>query len=132
MAIKQTINAFDADDNILVLNTELNFLSLIIFIFAGNDPDFNNTDNSFASSIEKLPVIAPFPFGITPLITGAINTLPSRTMANSLPTLFLVISAKVFVPDEFILNPMATSKPLFEGCVLVITSPFKAGFDSTM
>ena len=57
---------------------------------AGKAPDLNNKAKSVADWKVKLPEICPDPPIIGSLTDGALIILPSRTIANLLPTPLLV------------------------------------------
>ena len=65
-------------------------LSSTMFNGAGNAPDLSSKDKSVASWKVKLPEIIPLPAVIGSLIEGALIILPSKTIANLLPTLSVV------------------------------------------
>ena len=54
---------------------------------AGNAPALKRIAKSLASSDVNPPEICPDPPKIASLITGALTTLPSRTIANGFPIL---------------------------------------------
>ena len=56
---------------------------------AGKAPERSNNAKSFADLTEKLPVIIPLPPVIGELITGALITRPSKTIAKRRPTFSL-------------------------------------------
>ena len=66
---------------------------------AGNAPALRRTAKSLAVSNVKFPDICPLPPVIASLITGALITSPSNTIANLYPTFFDVRS-------QIFLNPL--------------------------
>ena len=73
-------------------------LSSIIFSGAGKAPDLNNNAKSVADWKSKFPVIWPEPPTIASLIVGALIILPSKIIANCLPTPDFVALANFFAP----------------------------------
>ena len=74
-------------------------LSSTIKIGVGKAPDLNSNARSVASWKVKLPDIVPLPPVIDSLITGALITLSSKTMANLLPTFFVVTLPNFCAPN---------------------------------
>ena len=68
-----------------------------IIIGTGNAPDLKTNAKSLVSWREKLPVICPLE-KIWDWITGALTTLPSKTMAKALPIFFPVTLPNFFPP----------------------------------
>ena len=73
-------------------------LSSMILIGAGNAPDLSKIDKSLASWTVKFPDICPLPVVIASLITGALTTSLSITMAKFLPIFFFVIKPNFLAP----------------------------------
>ena len=71
---------------------------------AGKAPERSNNAKSFADLTEKLPVIIPLPPVIGELITGALITRPSKTIAKRRPTFSRVADANYFAPIDLKLN----------------------------
>ena len=69
-----------------------------IIIGAGKAPDLRTRAKSFVSCVEKLPVICPLE-KICDWITGALTTLPSRTIAKALP-ICLPVTLPNFLPPR--------------------------------
>ncbi len=71
---------------------------------AGSAPARSKSARSRASCVVKSPVMTPLPPRMGSRITGAEITLPSRTMANGLPTFSLVAWPKRRAPTVSKLN----------------------------
>ena len=78
---------------------------------AGKAPARSNSARSVADCTVKLPEMTPLPPRIGSRMTGAVITLPSRTMANGLPTFSFVASPKRRPPAES--NLKLTTASLF-------------------
>ena len=72
--------------------------SSIMLNGTGNAPVRNISATSWASGSVKDPAISPRPPGIGPLITGAVITSSSSTIASTRPTLSRVMVANCFAP----------------------------------
>ncbi len=72
----------------------------MIFSGTGSAPFFKRVARSWALCSVKFPLIWPEPPQMASRMTGALITLPSKTMANSFPTLVFVASQKRLPPIE--------------------------------
>ena len=78
---------------------------------AGKAPERNINASSLADCGVKLPVMMPLPPVMADLISGAVITLPSKTMARRLPTFSRVAMPKRLAPCELKRNETTDSIP---------------------